>query len=56
MHENKLGERNNRSPNHKINREKKFSSGLRKLRNRAKLSNALGYDSNEVPRINRIGE
>ncbi|MAK40781.1 MAG: hypothetical protein CL993_03520 [Euryarchaeota archaeon] len=55
MHK-KLGERDGRSPNHKISREKKFSSGLRKLRSRARLSNALGYDSNEVPRINRLGK
>ena len=54
MHAQNLGERLDRSPNQNSKETKEFGPGLRKIRNRAKnLSDAVGYDSKEVPRVRR---
>ena len=54
MHSKNTGERGTRSPNHNSNGTKGFGSGLRKVRDRARLSNAVGYGSKQAPRIHRI--
>ena len=57
MHTHKPGGRQSRSPNHNSTKAKSYGNGLRKIRNRAKaLSNAVGYDSREAPRMPRKAE
>ncbi len=54
MHNKNSGERSSRSPNQYSTESKGFGSGLRKVRDRAKLSNAVGYGSKQAPRIHGI--
>ena len=57
MHVQKSGERHVRSPNHKSNGTVRFETGMRRIRDRArKLSDAVGYDSKDVPRAQRKAE
>jgi len=56
MHTQNSGERSSRSPNHKSTISKEFGSGLRSVRDRARLSNAVGYNSKQAPRIPRIAD
>ncbi len=54
MHAQNQGERLDRSPNQNSKEIKGFGTGLRKIRDRARiLSNAVGYDSREAPRVRR---
>ena len=54
MHNKNTGDRDNRSPNQNSTGSRGFGSGLRKVRDGAKLSNAVGYGSKQAPRIRRI--
>ncbi|MBE45873.1 MAG: hypothetical protein CMB02_04410 [Euryarchaeota archaeon] len=54
MHAQNQGGRLTRPPNQNSKEGKGFGTGLRKIRNRARsLSNAVGYDSRDVPRVRR---
>jgi hypothetical protein len=57
MHIKNTGERHVRSPNHQSNDAERFGNGLRNIRDRAKkLSNAVGYESRDAPRVPRKAE
>ena len=53
MHTHKQGGRENRPPANKSEENLRFGDGIRKIRDRARLSNAVGYDSKQAPRIPR---
>ena len=57
MHTKTSGERHARSPNHHSRDARRFGNGLRNIRDRArKLSNAVGYEPSEAPRVPREAE
>ena len=57
MHAHNPGGRQGRSPNQNSTKAKSFGNGLRRIRRRARsLSNAVGYDSSEAPRVPRKTE
>ena len=57
MHGRKSGGRLVRPPNHHSRDARRFGNGLRNIRDRAKkLSNAVGYEPSEAPRVPREAE
>lgn len=57
MHRKDSGGRQGRPPNNKSNGAIKYGNGLRSIRTRAKkLSNAVGYDPRDAPRMPRKEE
>lgn len=52
MHTN-VGGQENRPLTHVKSRKSKIIIGFSGIRNRAKLSNAMGYDARDAPQLNR---
>lgn len=52
MHTN-VGGRQNRPLTHVQSRKSKIIIGFSGIRNRARLSNAIGYEARDAPRLNR---